>query len=318
MEMYARVFRPTTENGARLEISHDLKLLPGTNRLELIAANGKASSSAVGVDVQYTVAKPLATANAHVLVIGVSSYEQPSDGLKNLPLAALDAGAFVEAARAQQNGKLYREVKIRALIGSEATRTNILDGFQWLVDSVQPGDSAMIFFSGHAFIDSQDNFYLASHEVDLQRLRATAVAWRQFTSMLHEDLPRCKRVLFLDALPTEDGIKPGMRNPLLDLAVPELGTTFFASNTLQQRSAQAAQAEHGTFVQAIIDTLKDADADQMPTPPDQMLNSLELAKSIKTRVLKASAGRQVPISYATSSLRRGNVLQLLQTDGRGT
>ena len=219
-----------------------------------------------------------------------------------MQFAAKDAESFADAVRNQQGGKLYRQVTTRVLSDSEATRTNILDGFQWLVDSVKPNDSVIVFFSGHAFVDSRDNFYLATHEVETDRPRATAVSWREFTRMLHEDLPPCKRIVFLDARPTEDGIRPGMRNPLLDLAIPELGTTFFASNTLQQSSAEVLGSDHGAFMQAIVDTMKDKRADRMPNPPDQLLNPVELARGIRTRVEKASDGRQIPTYFAAAPI----------------
>jgi hypothetical protein len=120
--------------------------------------------------------------------------------------------------------------------------------------------------------------------------------------------------VFLDARPTADGLKPGIRNPLLDLAAPEVGTTFFASNTLQRSRTARPGAAQGAFMRAILDTLEDEKADSMPTPPDRLINALELAQSIKTRIQQASAGRQMPTFFAAAPQRGHNLLELYPGD----
>lgn len=303
-----KVFRPTGLSDEIVSIKHDVELTTGRNRLEVIASNSRASSEVVGANVLLKAKTPSTAGDVHVLAIGVSKHESPTGDLQDLKFASKDAQTFAKAIQAHKNGKLYRNVNVRMLTDQQATRTNVLDGFQWLVDSVKPKDSVVVFFSGHGFVDTSDNFYLATHDADVERPRATTVSWRQFTDMLHEDLPECKRLVFLDARPTRGGLKPGMRNPLLDLAAPELGTTFFASNTLQQSASDTANTTNGAFVQAIVDTLRDKASDQMPA--DQLFNPVELAQSIKTRVQKASAGRQLPTAFAQASQKRRNLLQL--------
>ena len=292
----------------------EVQLKPGRNRLEVVASNGKATSSATGITVTLK-RTPTRTpkpdvGDVYVLAVGVSEYLNREGGLLNIASADADARQFVSQLKRHANGRLYGDVNERLLDGKSATRTNVLDGFQWLVDNVKTGDTVMIFFSGHAFVDTQENFYLATRDADISRARATAVSWRQLIDMLHEDLPACRRLLFLDARPTEGGLKPGMRNPLLDLAAPELGMTFFASNTLQQAIAPEMGSRQGTFVRAITTTLGDRRSDLVPNPRDQLLNSLELGTGIRKRVQEASAGRQMPTYFATAARRADNLFEL--------
>lgn len=309
-----QVFRPEDLSGERLAVTAEVQLKPGRNRLEVVASNGKATSSATGITVTLK-RTPTRTpkpdvGDVYVLAVGVSEYLNREGGLLNIASADADARQFVSQLKRHANGRLYGDVNERLLDGKSATRTNVLDGFQWLVDNVKTGDTVMIFFSGHAFVDTQENFYLATRDADISRARATAVSWRQLIDMLHEDLPACRRLLFLDARPTEGGLKPGMRNPLLDLAAPELGMTFFASNTLQQAIAPEMGSRQGTFVRAITTTLGDRRSDLVPNPRDQLLNSLELGTGIRKRVQEASAGRQMPTYFATAARRADNLFEL--------
>ncbi len=310
-----KVFRPTELNSTTLSLRHAIQLSPGENRIEVVASNGRTQSANVGVTVTYRASRNKSQGDVRVLAIGISDYKQRMNSQASLNLAARDAKAFTKAISAHENGKLYDDVHIRLLTNSDATRARILDGFQWLVDRTKPNDSVIIFFSGYGFVDSTENFYLATHEAETERPRATAVSWRELIDMLHEDLPACKRLVFLDAHPTAGGLKPGMRNPLLDLAAPQLGTTFFASNTLQQADARASRSLNGHFPEAILDTLRDSNSDL--SPRDQLLNPVELARSIRARVQKATAGRQLPTFFAsTEQQRQRNMLELFALDYR--
>lgn len=304
------VFRPEDVSGDRLEVAMEVPLKPGRNRLEVVASNGKATSAATGIMVTLKRTPKPGVGSVYVLSIGVSEYLNRQGGLRDIAPADADARQFVAQLKRHANGRLYGDVNERLLAGKAATRTNVLDGFQWLVDNVKTGDTVMIFFSGHAFVDTQENFYLATRDADISRARATAVSWRQLIDMLHEDLPACRRLLFLDARPTEGGLKPGMRNPLLDLAAPELGMTFFASNTLQQAIAPDMGSRQGAFIRAIASTLTDQQADLVPDPRDQLLNSLELGSGIRKRVQEASAGRQMPTYFATAARRADNLFEV--------
>ncbi len=165
----AKVFQPTRRDQVTMTIEHEIELQPGTNDLTVIAANARSSSRGERVAIELTSKTAATRPDVHVLAIGISDYENAGSGFENLPRAATDAQAIVDAVLAQKDGKLYRTVHTKLLRNEQATRQGIQDGFQWLVDNVQAGDVAMIFVAAHGFTDSRDNFYLGTYDVVADR-----------------------------------------------------------------------------------------------------------------------------------------------------
>ncbi|MEP3481201.1 MAG: caspase family protein [Fuerstiella sp.] len=306
----AKVFRPRDEKRQqRFEISHRLKLFPGQNQISLIAANAKSTSNAESSAVVVTSTTATKKQKVWVLAIGISDYQSAGDELKNLQFATADAQAFADSVQQHTSGKLYADVQTKVLLNEQAGRAEILDGLQWLVDHVQPGDVAMLFCSAHGFLDDKDQFYLGTHEVQPARLRATAVPWREVTGILHEELPACQRLVFLDSCHAE-GIRPLTASAALhDLAAPEMGTVFYASCTMKQKSFEREEWRHGAFTKAILDVLADRSADVFPKTGDGLLSHIELELGVVDRVSTMTGNRQNPVVYAPQQLRRNNVFE---------
>lgn len=305
----ARVFRPSgKDESLTFELTHRLRLFPGRNEVSFVAENVSATSSID--DCRITLHSPAAEqkSKVHVLAIGIAEYANTGTDLENLKFADADAQAFAAAVQKHSDGRLYSSVESRVLLNSEASRANILDGLEWLIDNVKQGDVVMLFCSGHGFLDDRDNFYLSTHEVNPARLRSTAVSWREVVGILHEDLPACRRMVFLDACHA-DGIASGAQNPLQDLAAPELGTMFYASCTLQQKSFENDEWKHGAFTKAILDLLGDPSADVSPSTGDGLVSTVELGLGVVDKVSAMTGDRQNPVVYAPDRLSRLNVLE---------
>jgi hypothetical protein len=302
----AKVFRPTQVNQLAMTIEHQMQLKPGANDLVLIAANAKSSSQGEHIVVDLTRPTQRQFPDALVLAIGVSQFD---DSLAGLPHAARDAQAFAEAMIAQQNGRLYGQVKTKQLL-EKVTDNEILDGFQWLADNTKDGDVAMVYIASHGIVDQRDNFYIGTTNSIESRVRSTAVSWRDLMDTLQLDLPDCKRMVFLDLEPTQNAIRPGLRNPLLDLAAPEMGTIFLSSNTLQQKPVQLATSDNGAFLRAVLDTVGDPKFDTNPTPGDALFNPVELAAGVMTRVKDLTRDRQQPVFFTPEYAKLSNVLEL--------
>ena len=310
----ARVFRPTQVDQTAMLVACEVKLEPGDNDLVLIAANAQSSSQGRHIVVELDAPESVQRPNVIVLAIGVSEFD---DGLPPLPQADGDASAFVDAIKAQSGGRLYGDVRVRALRG-KVGRGEILDGFQWLSENARPGDVVMVFAASHGLVDARDSFYIAASDSGEDRARATAVSWRDLTDMLQLDLPDCRRMVFLDLRPTKNALRPGMRNPLLDLAAPEMGTVFLSANTLQQPSIPLESVNHGAFLQAVLETISRPDFDTTPQPGDALFNSAELAAGVSSRVKVLTGDRQQMVFFTPDRLRNANVMELREQLSRQT
>ena len=302
----AHVFRPTRVNQLSMSIEFEMRLKPGANDLVLIAANAKSSSQGQHIVVDLNQPSRPQQPNAIVLAIGVSEFAEP---LTRRSHAASDAQAFVAAMKSHEQGKLYGNVKTK-LLSAKVTENEILDGFQWLADNVQDGDVAMVFIASQGIVDRRDNFYIATTNSNETKARSTAVSWRDLMDTLQLDLPDCQRMVFLDLIPTKNSLRPGLRNPLLDLAAPEMGTIFLSSNTLQQLPAQVTTEDRGAFLQAVLDTVGDRKFDTIPTPGDAMFNPVELATGVTKRIKDLTDDQQQPVFFTPEFAKLANILEL--------
>jgi len=304
----AKVFKPAgPEERISMTISHRLKLFPGHNEVAFIAENTSATSSADDCRIELSSAGSAAPSRVYLLSIGIAEYANGGKGVDNLKFAAHDASAFAQLTKKHNSGHLYGNVETRMLLNGDASQAKILDGLQWLVDNVKQGDIVMLFYSGHGFLDDRDNFYIGSHEVDPERLRATAVSWREIVAILHEELPACRRLVFLDACHAEGIGESGSQNPLHDLAAPELGTIFYASCTLQQKSFERDDWQHGAFTRAILDVLGDKTFDISPT--NGLASTLELEVGVRNKVRTMTGDRQQPQVFSPGRLRDQDLLE---------
>ena len=300
----AKVFRPTEINQLRMEIAYEMQLSPGNNDLVLIAANVKSSSQGEHIVVGLNQPTSRRQMDAIVLSIGVSDFE---GSLGQLTHAAADAEAFAKTMKSHENGQLYGNVKTKLLAGKVADN-EILDGFQWLSENTKDGDVAVVFVASRGLMDRRDNFYIGASNSNERKARSTAVSWRDLMDTLQLDLPDCKRMVFLDLEPTKNSIKPGLRNPLLDLAAPEMGTIFLSSNTLQQKPVQLASSDKSAFMRAVLETVSDRKYDTKPG--DMLFNPLELAAGVTTRVKDLTQDQQQPIFFTPEYAKLANVMEL--------
>ncbi len=307
----ARTFVPGSDEQQLYKLAHRCRLLPGRNEFTFIAANSHATSKAEDAQLVLTAPASDQQGRVYLLAIGVSNYQNNGQGIDNLQFAATDAQAFISTVEKHRAGKLYADIQIKALINEDATRENVLGGLQWLTENVAAGDSVIIFAACHGLVE-RDSFYLATHDVDPARLRSTGVSWRELTGVLHEELPACRRIVFLDACHSAGVVGTDTRSPLHDLAAPELGTVFFASCTLQQKSFESNEWGHGAFTKAILDTASDPAADFAPRTGDGLLSTLELESGVSESVRVLTRDQQHPVVFVPANVGRFNVLELIR------
>jgi WD40 repeat protein len=290
------VLIPPNPSAMKFRIDRSLRLEGGQNKIELIADNSESTSRlSIRVNVESTV--PAKRIQLNILAIDTNS-------------AGITADRFAQTLLQQDDNRLYSTVQTNVLQGRNATRDAILEGFQWLVDQTQPDDTAAVYISGTGYSDPDDLFFLGTHDIDPKRLRSTAVSWREFIDTIHLDLPRSKRLVFLDIGVTNASAQTASRNPLLDLATPELGTTFFSTNALQVAN-QSNRSNNDRLLTTALDRLMgDPRSDTEPRVGDSLLSNREVTESWSRQMKSLSNGQLYPIAFVNPSSERLHVLEL--------
>lgn len=94
-------------------------------------------------------------------MVGISDYQSPD--IPDLRFAHRDAEAFAEWLQSPAGGALD-SARLKLLLNESATAGQFAAALDWLLDASEPGDQAIIYFSGHADVEtktrSQQGFLL--------------------------------------------------------------------------------------------------------------------------------------------------------------
>lgn len=114
--------------------------------------------------------------HGYALVIGVDQNSVPAWAL---PGVARDVEALRDVLIHPQRCA-YQDTNVKLISGADATRQNILDGFDWLQACLvqDAGATAVIYYSGHGWRDDQvqpPQYYFIPYDVRRDRLRSSAL-----------------------------------------------------------------------------------------------------------------------------------------------
>ena len=228
----------------------------------------------------------------YVLSVGVSAYRNPA---YNLKFAARDAAAFA-ALWPRLEGGLFRNVRVTPLADAGATSGAVSRALRDLARAAGPGDTVVIFLSGHGIRKNDREFYFATHNVDLERVADTAVPWTAFGEALAASRAR-RIVLFLDACHSGQALG-GRRAGNEEMAEPLVkgaGAVVFASSLGSQVSYELDALGHGAFTHALIEGIGQGRADlDAGAGRDGVVNVEELLTFLRARVPQLTENAQMP------------------------
>lgn len=210
----------------------------------------------------------------HALLIGVGTHQHCP--WLDLPSTAAEAEAV---AKVLQDGQAcgYPAAQVRLVTRAGATKAEILAALADLAGRVGSGDTVTLFFSGHGALGSDDSYYLAGHDVEMEANRIKAG-----TGISEEDLLRrlqaidAERVLVLFNACHGGTIAPARldaaavaatalttSNPPDDTVAALLGT---GTERIVVAACRAGQRSHtgsgplSLFAQALVDGLRGSGA----------------------------------------------------------
>ncbi|NQT12410.1 MAG: caspase family protein, partial [Planctomycetes bacterium] len=296
-----QIVREKKGTGLGREISRKITLSPGENEISVLASNSASDSEPVSVRVAYEpVASTVTKPDLYLLAVGISDYAKKE---MNLQFAHRDAEQFAAVWKGQK-GRVYRNVQTRVLTNEEASVREILAGMDWLVKSATRRDVVVMFISAHGMRDERQNYYLASHEINPDNPRSTAVRFSEVKELLL-DLP-CKVILFVDTCHSGGitGSKSiGWDDPLRDLVAEQYGAVVFSSSSSREISLEDPAWNHGAFTKALLDTFGSAASDNNR---DGYLSLTEVEGHVYSRVKELTRGRQHPVVERPPTIRNFN------------
>lgn len=230
--------------------------------------------------------------NSWALVIGIDDYVY----VPKLRYAVKDAKAIAQVLIDEYG---FDQDKVIELYNSNATRSEILKGFDKLKNRVGVDDRVFIFFAGHGMTerlpDGRDKGYILPYDGKSDQLLSTAISTDQLAEI--SQLLRAKHVFFImDAC--YSGLIFARATPISSEALDylETVTTRKARKALtaggrDQTVMDTGPGGHSVFTFYLLDALKNKTAD---LNRDGIITTGELNEYISPRVTSESRKTQTP------------------------
>ncbi len=239
--------------------------------VSLITYSGDLPSAPAKVSLVYDgPAADLLKPKLYALLVGVTGYDNPD--YNNIHFSAHDADDLAKALVSQKGG-LYADVQVKIINDrnrpdADPTRSNVENGLYWLQHAATSRDLAVVFLSGHGFLDPKQKFWFLTREADVARLRTTAISNDDLLDLV-ASIPG-KKVLFVDACHSGAamtvGLKatdtaPDMNKFVNDFSTAGSGVVVFAASTGTELAKENEKWDrHGAFAKALIDAIGEGKA----------------------------------------------------------
>jgi hypothetical protein len=318
--VYVNGVPTSTNNAVNSKMNQSVvSLHNGHNTISIVAKNKIGIESDPAFVKIYHESKPYEP-KIHYIGVGVSHY---LDTTWNLQYADDDVRSLVQFIK--QPYYFKSEISVDTLVNRSATKENYLSLKQKLMNT-HVNDIVLISFSGHGILDSDKNFYFATHDIDFDNPQEKGLSYDDILSLM-DDIPARKKILLLDACHSGEADKENKRNwDVTSAKVDTKGTkgagvvnagnkdnleedSFELMKIVFQNldrgngtfviSASGAQeyafenSGNGVFTASFINTISDWKIKNKGSMTISQLQS-EVYKS----VLKASEGRQKPTARA--------------------
>lgn len=286
--------------GVEVWYEQSIDLPSGEHQIELSlnSSNQTRSSQSVRCTIRGGTSKETRRGRLFLLAIGISEYANEDF---RLGFARSDDEAFAGGWK-NLNGSVYSETIQKVLTNEIATSQAIREeGFAWLLSqSIQPNDTVIVYLAGHGLFDDYDEWYLAGHELDSDRLISTAISDAELDSFLSKIATNT--ILFTDTCHAG-----GFVSDTRVRSHPQSGTDIwrgrghvvFASCLAEESSFESPSWNHGAFTKAILEFLTSPQADYND---DGELTFNEMVFFVQTYVRQITGKAQNPTIEMPSSV----------------
>ena len=257
-----------TKQGDRVERSFTVDLLNETNEFKVIVKNlQRMESRAEILKIDY-VGQVMATSSLHIMAVGINTYKNAS---YNLNYAEPDARSLVQQLTSNYQ-KMFKEVNKVEIYNEDATKDNIIAGFNKIITKAQPQDVFVFFYAGHGTLDEEHRdadgdspFYFVPTDVtkiygDAEQLQRKGLSANELKTYLTQ-IRSTKQVVLMDACHSGGAVKSlnvraaGSDEKAIFQLARSSGVVTIASAGSKQFATEFEVLKHGVFTYVLLDAL---------------------------------------------------------------
>lgn len=201
---------PNEKNNSNINVNY--KLNSGENLIYAWAENEEGKKTNY-TELKYYIEKP-DSGKWYFLGVGVSKYKDSSQNLKYADKDIRDISKFLRQE--------YPTIVIDTLLNENATTSNIISSLKKLKNT-QPDDKILISFSGHGLLDSAQQFWFATNNIQFNKPSISGFSINNLTTAFNE-IPARYRLVTLDACHSGEKISINNSNNIFDTIKNEEGT----------------------------------------------------------------------------------------------
>jgi uncharacterized caspase-like protein len=212
----------------------------------------------------------------HLLAIGVNEYQH----ISKLKWAVGDGERVATIFTGRAKG-LYDEVAVTRVCDDQASRANILNALQDVVEAARMNDLVVLFYSGHGWRTEDDKFYFVCPDADAESIREKGISSDDIKGFCKAlGAKSAKALLLIDAC--HSGAMK-LDDLALELGRDEYKVAMMASSRGHQVSWEHEGFGGGAFTQALHLGLFEGQAETV-TVKDGIIDTKELGNYVEQAV----------------------------------
>jgi uncharacterized caspase-like protein len=214
------------------------------------------------------VGQVMATSSLHIMAVGINNYK---NGAYNLNYAQPDAKSFVDQIGSNYD-KIFKSVNKVEIYNEDATKENIIKGFNSIIAKARPEDVFVFFYAGHGSLDEEHKdadgespFYFVPTDVtkiygDPEQLQRKGLSANELKSYLTQ-IRSTKQVVLMDACHSGGALKSlntraaGADEKAIFQLARSSGVVTIASAGSKQFATEFEVLKHGVFTYVLLEAL---------------------------------------------------------------
>ena len=229
----------------------------------------------------------------YILAIGIDQYK---DTNVNLKYAVKDARDIEEKIKVQ-SATLYspRNIHYELLTDREATKVNITNKIDALMETIKPQDSFILFVAGHGIL-LQNQYYMLTHDFNGQVGDANMISSNEIVEM-SKKIKSLSQLFIFDTCHAGgvDTIVSGLYDARMSVLAKKMGLHIYASASDKQ-AAMDGYKGNGLFTYTLLDGLNNnKEADKNKDGKVSIVGLGEYSKRMTTNISKEVGHSQTPL-----------------------